>query len=58
MSNFGQAKDGKIFTAESPEVLEYMNKYPDVTLEAAIGSVVGVYERSLESQESSEETVE
>jgi len=39
----GEAKDGTIFTADSPEVKDFMQKYPDVTLEAAIGSVVNQY---------------
>jgi hypothetical protein len=45
---FGTAKDGKEFDAESQEVKDYLAQYPDVTLEAAIGSVIEDYNRTLE----------
>ncbi len=64
---FGSARDGKVFTAESQEVIDYMTKYPDVTIEVAIGTAVLLYERYLDGLAavpatgevaSSEETVE
>jgi len=36
----GMAQDGTEFTAESPEVIAELEKFPDLTLEAAIGNVV------------------
>lgn len=33
---------GREYTEESPEVKEYMARFPDVSLEAAIGSVLEV----------------
>jgi len=42
---FAEAKDGKRFDANSPQVKEYMEKYPDATLEVALGSVVMNYNR-------------
>ena len=33
---------GREYDETSPEVVEYMAKFPDVTLEAAIGSVIEV----------------
>jgi hypothetical protein len=50
---FGEAKDGKRFDADSPEVKEYMVTYPDVSLEASIGSVIMDYDRKI-----NEETIE
>ena len=44
---FGKATDGTIFTAESDAVIAYRAQYPDVTLEAAIGSVVVIYEQQI-----------
>jgi len=53
---FGRAKDGKEFAAESPEVVAYREQYPDVTLEASIGSVIAMYEKELDAvSESNEE---
>ena len=43
----GKASDGTVFTAESDAVIAYRQQYPDVTLEAAIGSVVGIYEQQI-----------
>jgi len=48
---FGEAKDGKRFAAESPEVKAYMEQYPDATLEVALGSVVMEHDKSLSSEE-------
>jgi hypothetical protein len=42
---FGMATDGTKFTAESPEVVAFLEKYPDVTLEVAIGSVIMEYNK-------------
>jgi len=53
----GIASDGKEFTLESPEVIAYRKQYPDVTPEAAIGSVITQYENTL-NQVSSEEVSE
>ena len=44
----GTAKDGATFNAGTAQVKAYMEKYPDVTLEAAIGSCVMEYEKELE----------
>lgn len=46
----GVAEDGKEFTLESPEVIAYKEQYPDVTDEAAIGSVVTEYNNSLRAE--------
>jgi len=54
----GNAKDGKIFDADSPEVIEYLKKYPDVTLEAAIGSVIEIYNRQLEDADTGTDKLE
>ncbi len=43
---FGVARDGKVFGPTSIEVTEYMAKFPDVTLEVAIGSVVMEYDKA------------
>ena len=43
----GRASDGTVFTAESDAVIAYRQQYPDVTLEAAIGSVVSIYEQQI-----------
>lgn len=45
---YGEAKDGTRFDATSPEVIAYREKYPDVELEAAIGSVVSMYDNAAE----------
>ena len=52
----GVALDGTEFTAESPEVVAYRAEFPDVELEAAIGSVVDVYNNNLPTAEVSEVT--
>lgn len=41
----------KEFTLESPEVIAYREKYPDVTEEASIGSVISEYENSISKSE-------
>lgn len=43
----GVGADGREFTANSPEVVVYRTKFPDVTIEAAIGSVVSEYNNGL-----------
>jgi hypothetical protein len=52
----GIAKDGSKFNADSTLVIKFMEKYPDVTLEAAIGSVVEQYEQ--EQAEDLEKAIE
>lgn len=53
------ANDGKEFTTESPEFIAYKEEYPDVTDEAALGSVVLMYENTLtDPAETSAEEVE
>jgi len=44
---FGEAKDGKIFNSDSPEVKEQLATYPDLNLDAAIGNAIMNYERTL-----------
>lgn len=56
MSIFGRAKDGKEFSANSEEVIAFREKYQGVTLEAAIGSVIAIYEAKLEGKETVEAT--
>lgn len=60
--NIGIAKDGKEFTAESPEVIARHEQYPDETMEFSISSVVTEYENSVglnvEPVEVVEESVE
>lgn len=46
---FGEAKDGTRFDETSPEVVAYREEYPDVTLEAAIGSVVAMHDNAAEA---------
>lgn len=41
---YGIAKDGRKFYEDSEEVKKYREQYPDVSLEAALGSVVDMYE--------------
>ena len=43
----GEANDGKVFTAESPEVITFLEEFPEATLEVAIGSVVMKHNESL-----------
>lgn len=45
---FATANDGTIFNAESDEVIAYLAEFPNVSVEAAIGSVVMVYNRQIE----------
>jgi len=40
---FGLANDGTQYSAESPEVVKYLEMFPDVELDAAIGSVVTIH---------------
>ena len=52
MSNetaFGVAIDGTRFDATSPEVIAYREQYPDVELDAAIGSVVAMHNNAMEA---------
>ena len=44
---FGEAKDGKIFNAESPEVIAELAAHPELNLDVAIGNVIMAYEQSL-----------
>ncbi len=54
----GMAADGKEFTAESPEVVAYQVQFPDVNLDAAIGSVVMEYNKTLATEVPVEEVPE
>lgn len=47
----GTANDGTVFTKDSDAVVAYLQQYPDVTLEAAIGSVVGIYNEQIAEPE-------
>jgi len=40
---FGLANDDTQYSAESPEVVKYLEMFPDVELDAAIGSVVTIH---------------
>lgn len=53
----GIAVDGTEFTAESDAVIAYLAQYPDVTLEAAIGSVVMTYNEQIAEVETPAEEV-
>lgn len=44
---FAQANDGKIFVRTTKEVVDFMQAHPEVTLEAALGSVVMEYDAKL-----------
>lgn len=44
-SPWAQAKDGTAFYKESPEVEAELAKFPDLTLEVALGNVVEAYNR-------------
>jgi hypothetical protein len=39
----GEAMDGTEYSVESPEVVAFKNIYPDVTDEAAIGSILNIH---------------
>lgn len=43
--SFGVAGDGRRFNIDSQEVQEFLDKYPSVSLDAAIGSVLEIYNR-------------
>lgn len=47
----GLALDGTQYSAESPEVVKFRELFPDVTEEAAIGSVVEIHDNIVESKE-------
>lgn len=55
---FAVANDDTKFTAESPEVIAYMERFPEATLEAALGSVVQEYNETLTPNTASGETEE
>ena len=44
---FGTASDGTRFDETSDAVIAYRQAYPDVELDAAIGSVINIYENQL-----------
>lgn len=48
---FGMANDNTQYSIESPEVIKYLELFPDVTEEAAIGSVVNIHNHLLEGDE-------
>ncbi len=47
----GEANDGTLFNIDSPEVVKYKELYPDVNDDAAIGSVVAIYQAIKEGSE-------
>lgn len=46
---FAEAEDGKRFDVDSPEVRDFLNAHPEVNLDAALGTVVGDYNKTLKA---------
>lgn len=54
---FGEAEDGTRYNAESPAVVAYRELFPEVSLEAAIGSVVALHASVVSGETVSEDVV-
>lgn len=54
----GEAADGTVYDLVSPAVVKYRELFPEVTPEAAIGSVVSIHNSIAEGAEPAGETLE